>query len=152
LIDKVTRRLAAAKFHTAVASIMSFVSFLEDPETAPEDMDREAMKVFLILLSPFAPHLAAELWARMGAGEALESAPWPVASEELIHPPERDFPILVDGKIRDRMQQPANLESEKLESRALQREKIREVVGSRRVDKVIVVPGKLVSVVLAAER
>jgi leucyl-tRNA synthetase len=149
LIHHVTQRLSECKFHTAVAALMKFVRLLEDPETTPEEMDRQAMSAFLILLSPFAPFMARELWSRMAEPRCLASSPWPVASEELIHPPEREYLIFVDGKVRDRMQQPANLEPEKLESRALQRDKIREIVGPRKVEKVMVVPQKLVSIVLA---
>ncbi|MBI4602919.1 MAG: class I tRNA ligase family protein [Planctomycetes bacterium] len=151
MIHRVTERLQAGKPHTAVAALMRFVRFLEDRETAPEDMDRFAMRTFIILLSPFAPFLARELWAAMGETDDLATAPWPVASDELVHPPEREFPIFVDGRLRDRMQQPASLEPEKLESRALQRDRIRELVGSRRVERVVVVPQRLVSIVLATE-
>jgi leucyl-tRNA synthetase len=148
LIHLVTRRVTSGKIHTAIAALMQFVRFLESPETAPEDMDAVAMRTFIILLSPFAPHLAEELWSRMGAGDDLAAEPWPVPSDELIHPPEREFLILVDGRVRDRMQQPSNLESEKLESRALQRDRIREIVGNRKVEKVVVVPQRLVNIVL----
>jgi leucyl-tRNA synthetase len=143
--------LEHGKFHVAVAEFMRFVNFLEDPETTPEDMDRTAMRTFIVLLSTIAPTMARELWSRIGETQEIFSVPWPSASEELIHPPEREFLIYVDGKLRDRMQQPAQLESEKLESRALQRERIREILGSRKVEKIIVVPQKLVSIVLAPE-
>jgi leucyl-tRNA synthetase len=70
--------------------------------------------------------------------------------KKLIHPPEREYLIYVDGKVRDRMVQPSRLEPEKLESRALARDKIREIVGTHKVARVIVVPERLVSIVLAA--
>jgi leucyl-tRNA synthetase len=149
LIHEVTRRLSRWEFHNAVAALMHFVRFLGHPETTPEEMDRQAMETFLVVLSPFAPHLAEELWSRMGHEKPLRSAPWPVASAELVYPPEREFVITVNGKVRDRMQQPANLEPEKLKSRALQRERVRELVGSKDVTKVVVVPQTLVSIVTA---
>jgi len=147
LIHDVTQRLSQWKFHTAVAAIMSFIRFLERHDT-PEDMDRVAMRTFIILLSPFAPYMAEELWSYMDEEQDLSSAPWPIASDELIHPPEREFLILVNGKVRDRMQQPSDLEKEKLESRARERPRIREVIGSRTIKKVVVVPHKLVSIVV----
>jgi leucyl-tRNA synthetase len=147
LIHDVTQRLSEWKFHTAVAAIMSFIRFLERHDT-PEDMDRVAMRTFIVLLSPFAPYMAEELWSYMDEEQDLSSVPWPIASDELIHPPEREFLILVNGKVRDRMQQPSDLESEKLESRACERNRIREVVGSRNIKKVVVVPHKLVSIVV----
>ncbi|HVR72977.1 MAG TPA: class I tRNA ligase family protein [Planctomycetota bacterium] len=152
LIHDVTERLAHGKFHTAFAALSAFVSFLEEEETTPEDMDRYAMRTFILLLSPFAPSLALELWSLMGETEDLAAAAWPMASDELLHPPEREFLILVDGKVKDRMQQPSQLEPEKLESRALQRDAIREIVAARKVKRVVVVPGKLVSIALESER
>ena len=149
LIHQVTERLSQWKVHTAVAAIMDFVRFLESPETVPEDMDRGAMRTFVILLSPLAPIFAEELWRLLGEEAPLESAPWPIASDELIHPPEREFAIVIDGRVRDRMIQPSNLEPEKLESRALDRDRIREVIGIRKVERVVVVPRKLVSISLA---
>jgi leucyl-tRNA synthetase len=149
LIHLVTCRLSQGKIHTAIAALMRFVRFLESPETAPEDMDRVAMRTFTVLLSPFAPHLAEEIWSRMGEEADLASAAWPIPSDELINPPEREFLIQVDGRVRDRMQQPSNLEPEKLESRALQRDRIREIVGNRKVERVVVVPQRLVNLVLA---
>ena len=151
LIHDVTQRLSQWKFHTAVAAIMKFIRFLER-HGAPEDMDRVAMRTFIILLSPFAPFMAEELWSHMEEEEDLPSASWPIASDELIHPPEREFLVLVDGKVRDRMQQPSDLESEKLESRARERSRIREFIGSRNIEKVVVVPQKLVNIVTAKEK
>lgn len=152
LIHDVTERLASGKFHTAFAALSAFVSFLEEAETTPEDMDRYAMRTFILLLSPFAPYLALELWSLMGETDDLGAVPWPIASDELLHPPEREFLILVDGKVKDRMQQPSHLEPEKLESRALQRDAIREIVAARKVKRVVVVPGRLVSIALESER
>jgi leucyl-tRNA synthetase len=151
LIHEVTGRLARWSVHTAVASLMKFVRFLGHPETTPEEMDRNAMETFLVVLSPFAPYLAEELWRRMGKEGPLREAAWPVASDELVHPPEREFPIFLEGKVRDRMLQPTNLEAEKLESRALGRERIRELIGTRKVAKVVVVPGRLVSIALEGQ-
>ena len=119
----------------------------ERDDATPEEMDRNAMETFLVVLCPFAPYLAEELWRRMGHEGPLREAAWPVASDELVHPPEREFPILLEGKVRDRMLQPTNLEAEKLESRALGRERIRELIGTRKVAKVVVVPGRLINLV-----
>ena len=94
------------------------------------------------------PCLAEELWPLVGGEESCEDQAWPVASDELVHPPEREFPILVDGRVRDRMEQESDLKAEKLESRALQRDRIREIVGPRKIQRVVVVPRRLVNIVL----
>jgi leucyl-tRNA synthetase len=153
LIFDVTQRLQRFKFHTAVSAIAKFVNFISSPETTVEEMDRHAIETFLIVLSPFAPFMAQELWERSGKEGDVSSAPWPSFSDELVNPPEREFAILVNGRLRDRMTQPADLEPEKLESRALQRDRIRELVGQGTVRRVVVVPRRLVNVVLdGAER
>ena len=148
LIHEVTRSLAVWNFPRAVAELMKFARFLGHPETTPEEMDRKAMETFLVVLSPFAPFLADEVWSRMGHEKPLATAPWPMASDELVHPPEREYPVFVDGRLRDRMQQPSNLEPTKLESRALDRDRIRGLLGGREVKRVVVVPQGLINIVL----
>jgi len=148
LIHEVTQCLASWRPHSAVAALMKFVRFLSHPDTTIEEMDRNAMETFVVVLSPFAPYLAEELWHRLGHETSIREAPWPVASDELVHPPERNFAILIDGKVRDRMDQPSDLEPENLELRALQRDRIREIIGERKVRRVIVVPHRLVNIVL----
>ncbi len=151
LIHALTERLEAWKFHTAIAALLRFVRLLGSPEVTIEEMDSASLRTFVILLSPFAPQLAQELWGILGQEGEVASQPWPVAIDEHVHPPEREFAILVNGKVRDRMEQPATLKAEKIESNALQREAIRELVGPRKISKVVVVPHRLVSIVLEAE-
>ncbi|MBN1443630.1 MAG: class I tRNA ligase family protein, partial [Planctomycetes bacterium] len=151
MIHAVTGRLRRMKFHTALAAVKEFVSFLRSPETKPEETDRSALEAFTVVLSPFAPYLAQELWERLGKDGSVLEAPWPEYSEELVDPPEREIPIYVDGKLRDRMLQPSDLGPEKLESRALGRDVIRELIGSRKVAKVVAVPKRAVAIVLEAE-
>ena len=94
------------------------------------------------------PCLADELWPIVGGDGALADQVWPAASDELVHPPEHEYPILVDGHVRDRMEAETELKAEKLESRALQRDAIRELLGPRKIQRVVVVPGRLVNIVL----
>jgi len=148
MIYRVTQRLEQMKFHTALAAIREFVNFLSSPETTKEETDRNSLAMFVLVLAPFTPHLAAELWERLGMETPLDEASWPEFSDELVHPPERDFPVLVDGKMVARMMQPSDLEPEKLESRALDFDPVRELIAGRDVARVIVAPGKLVSIVL----
>jgi leucyl-tRNA synthetase len=147
MIYEVANRVRRMRFHTAVASIRKFVNFLCAGETTPEEMNRESIEMFLVVLSPFAPHLAQELWEKIGNEGSVLDAPWPEYSEELVAPAEREVAIFVDGRLIDKMVQPSDLSAEKLESRALQRDRIRRVVGTAPVGKVVAVPGKVVSIV-----
>lgn len=148
LIDAMTCRMERWKFHTAVAALLRFVRYLGSPDTTIEEMDAASLQTFVLLLFPVAPQLAHELWVEVGQTSDVEKQEWPQASEELVRPPEKEFLILVNGKVRDRMTEEADAKAEKLESHALQRETIRELVGPRKISRVVVVPHRLVNIVL----
>lgn len=148
LVYDVSRRLKDLKFHTAVSAIREFLNFIADPDTTLEEVDRDALETFLVVLKPFAPHLAAELWCRLDNAEALEDAGWPEYSTELVEPVEREHAVFVDGRMIDRMTESIELEAKKLESRALGLDSVRDYIGSRKVSRVEVVPGRLIWICL----
>ncbi len=99
------------------------------------------------LLSPFAPHIACELWSALGYDASLPLQPWPafdpvVAAEEAL-----EIPVQVNGKIRERLTVPVGTDQATLERLALDSDAVRRAIGSATVRKVIVVPGKLVNIV-----
>ena len=151
MIYRVADRLRRFKFHTALSSIREFVKFLVHPETTDEEMDRSALQSFAIVLSPFAPHLAQELWERLGKEGSVHEAAWPEYSQELLTSPQAEVMIWIDGRVRDRMTQPVDLPAARLESLALERENVRRIIGAGRIERVIAIPGRLVSIALARE-
>ncbi|HLU48038.1 MAG TPA: class I tRNA ligase family protein, partial [Planctomycetota bacterium] len=150
LIQKVTDRLRRMRFHTALSAIDEFVRFLRC-ETTEEEVDRSALETFAIVLSPFAPYLAQELWSMLGHKDSVAEAKWPEPSAELLASAEREIPVWVDGRVRDRMPRPADEPAEALEADALARDAVRRVLGGRAVERVIAVPGRFVSIVGRAE-
>ena len=152
LIYDVSRRLQAFKFHTAVSAIREFVNFLAAEGTTLEEVDKSTLDTFLVVLKPFAPHLACELWERLDNAEAIDAAPWPEYSKELVEPTEREHAVFVNGELIDRLTESMDLGAKKLESRALSLDSVREFIGRRKVGRVEVVPGRLIWICLGKKK
>lgn len=152
LIFDVSKRLEELKFHTAISALREFVNFLASPKTTLEEVDTSTLKTFLVVLKPFAPHLAFELWERMGNEDTIDDSPWPEYSKELVEPPEREHAVFVNGQMVDRLTESVELDPKKLESRALALESVREFIGRRKVGRVEVVPGRLIWICLGKNK
>jgi len=112
------------------------------------------LRDFLILLQPFAPHIAEELWSKLHsqfalAPEALVYAPWPKFDPALLVEDTLEIPVQVNGKLRDVIRVPAIATQQEIEAAALKAEKAQQFINGKAVKKVIVVPKKLVNVVVA---
>ena len=110
---------------------------------------REALESLVLMLAPFSPHIAEEMWQKLGhEGGLLKSARWPRADSELARRDELEIPIQVNGKLRSRLLASPDVTEEQLRSAALNDEKVRHLIDGREVVKVIVVPQRLVNVVV----
>lgn len=143
-IAAVTRDLEGLSFNTSIARMMEFVNFFNKEEVRP----KAVMEQFLLLLSPLAPHIAEELWQLLGHSKSLAYEPWPVHDEALVKEALVEVPIQVNGKIKARLQAPADLDAAGLESLARSDAKLSEWTGGKNIVKVIVVPGRLVNFVV----
>jgi leucyl-tRNA synthetase len=144
-IQKVTEDLDGMRFNTAIAALMEFSNHLTRLETRP----RGVLEKFMLLLSPFAPHLAEELWATLGHRETLAYETWPSYDEALTRAEQIEVPVQVNGKLRSKVTVPADVDDETLKARALADERIRALIEGKQLRKVIVVPKKLVNIVVA---
>jgi len=144
-IRKVTEDLDHLRFNTAISAMMVFVNEANNWERLPATV----MKTFLILLQPFAPHLAEELWEKFQPASELPLPyqPWPSWDESLLVEDEVEIPVQVNGKLRDRITVPASAPAEELEKLALASEKVQAAIAGKQVMKVIVPKGKLVNIV-----
>jgi leucyl-tRNA synthetase len=143
-IQKVTDDLDGMRFNTAIAAMMEFSNHLTRLEVRP----RAVLEPFVLLLSPFAPHLAEELWRALGHSQTLAYEPWPKYDPVLAKADEIVVAVQVNGKLRSRVTVPADIDDAGLKEAALADERIREVLASKQVRKVFVVPRKLVNVVV----
>ena len=147
-IKKVTEDIESLSFNTAISQMMIFVNAFTNAETIP----LPAMRTFLVLLSPFAPHLSSELWEKLNikfqdAGDITEQK-WPAYDERLLLEDELEIVIQINGKVRDRMKMSVLANEEEMKTAALANRRIQELTSGRTIHKVIVVPKKLVNVVI----
>jgi leucyl-tRNA synthetase len=157
-IAKITRDFDGLHLNTSVAALMELfnqiVDFNADPAKASEEdvfAMREALESLVIMLTPFAPHVAEEMWEGLGhAGGLLsEAAPrWPVADPELARREELEIPIQVNGKLRSRVIAAPDVSEEDLRAFALADERVQALIDGHEVLKVIVVPRRLVNIVI----
>ncbi len=143
-IKKVTEDLESLKFHTGISALMIFVNDVMKLETR----SRKTMETFILLLAPFAPHIAEELWQRLGHKKSLVYESWPAYDEQYLKESEVEIVIQVVDKIRSRMTVPKGLEEGKLKEKVLADENVRKWLDGKQVRKFIVVPDRLVNIIV----
>ena len=132
-------------FNTAIAAVMELVNQISK---APDDpAARFAAETAVSLIQPYAPHVAEELWQRLG-NERLWEQPWPVADPALLERETVEVVVQVNGKLRDRLQVPASIAEAELVELARSSERVRAHLDGGEIRKTIVVPGKLVNFVV----
>ena len=142
-IKHVGERIEAMKFNTAVAALMTLANHL----ASLKNVRQEYWEKFLLLLSPFAPHVAEELWQMLGHARMLAYEPWPAFDPDVVREEEIEMPVQVDGKIRSRIRVGADWGREEIERAAMEDERVQRHLAGRQVRKLIVVSGRLVSIV-----
>ncbi len=148
-IKKVTEDLDGLRFNTAISALMVFINEATTWETKPSSVLRD----FLILLQPFAPHVAEELWVKLHAtrgpqhATSLSYAAWPKFDPALLVEDTLEIPVQVNGKLRDVIKVAATASQADLERVALASEKVRPFLEGKTIRKVIVLPKRLVNIV-----
>jgi leucyl-tRNA synthetase len=141
-------------FNTCIAAIMELLNVLYGAEEAitqkvvPAPFLADVQRSLVLLLAPFAPYLAHELWEMLGETGSLLKAPWPKYEPELAKEEEIEIPVQVNGKLRGRVTVPADSTEEFVIARALADEKVRAAIAGKQVVKKIYVPGKMVNLVV----
>ncbi|MCL6431559.1 MAG: leucine--tRNA ligase [Anaerolineae bacterium] len=149
-IATVQADIEALHFHTAIAAIMSYSNWLtQNRARLPEAAWREAVRTLLLLLAPLAPHIAEELWERLGEPYSIHQQPWPSYDPQLLEQRTVTLVIQVDGKVRDRVEVPAGLDAAQAREVALGRPRIARILDGRKLRDVIYVPDRLVNLVTA---
>jgi leucyl-tRNA synthetase len=143
-VKKVTSDIEGLRFNTAISQLMVFVNEAYKQEQLP----KKAMEAFVLMLSPLAPHLAEELWERLGHRETVAYEPWPTYEESLTVEDEVEIVIQINGKMREKLVVPVQISKEDLEKQALSLERIQDQIAGKTIRKVIAVPGKLVNIVV----
>ena len=142
-IKKLTEDIEQIKLNTAIAALFDFVNFMTPRDRRP----RSVIEPFVLILSPFAPHLAEELWARLGHTETLAYEPWPKFDEALTKEEEVEIAVQVNGKVKARILVAAETDDRTIERAALDDEKVKGALDGKNIRKLIVVKGRLVNIV-----
>jgi leucyl-tRNA synthetase len=138
-------------FNTAISALMELVNELASYEPSNEDEEtvlRFAIEKTLILLSPFAPHIAEELWEAIGNKPSIFEQRWPEWDEDMAKEEKVELVIQINGKLRSKVVIPHGMSEEEIKKIAIEEEKIKNLIANKTVKKVIVVKGKLVNIVV----
>lgn len=148
-IKKVTEDVGTRyNFNTAISAIMELVNAVQSyPQTADRGTLADAIEHIVLLLAPFTPHIAEELWQQIGHRDSVHEQAWPTFDEAALALDEVELAVQVNGKVRDKLTVPAGADNKEVEEMALARSKVQQQLNGKTVHKVIVVPKKLVNIV-----
>ncbi|AEX84807.1 leucyl-tRNA synthetase [Marinitoga piezophila KA3] len=155
MIKKITNDIEKNfQFNTAISGMMELINELNaylnsvPQEKWNKDLLKELSEDFVILISPFAPHLAEELWEMMGHEDFVLNAQWPTVDEEALKVDEIEIVIQINGKVRDKMIVDASASEDEIKEKAFELDKIKKYVENAEIKKVILVKGKLLNIVV----
>ncbi|OGZ19043.1 MAG: leucine--tRNA ligase [Candidatus Nealsonbacteria bacterium RBG_13_42_11] len=145
LNKKIDEDLEAIKFNTIISSFMEFVNLSQDNK---KEVGRETIEKFLILLSPFAPHIAEELWSQLGHKKSIFFGKWPKPDSKLIKEKTITLIIQINGKVRDKIEVAADISEDEAQRLTISRENVKKWTQGKEIKKIIFVPNKLINIVV----
>ncbi len=143
-IEKVTEDIEALRMNTAIAALMELTNAAYKWERVPA----EIVEKLALLLAPFAPHIAEEIWSLLGHAESLAYAPWPEADPALLESDTLEIPVQVNGKMRGRVTVPADADQDTVVAIARGDDNVRRYLDGQNVRRAIYVPGRILNFVV----
>ena len=143
-ILEVGERIDQMRFNTAVSSLMTFVNYLSGKEKIAPELYSNLIR----LLCPFAPHLAEEMWARLGYDTLVVTEAWPFGDAKLAEDNTVIYAVQICGKVRGTVEMPKDASREDVEKAALALENVQKQIADKEIKKIIVVPNKIVNLVV----
>lgn len=143
-VKKVTEDFTEIRFNTGISQLMVFVNEANKQEVLPKEM----AEGFVKLLSPIAPHIAEEIWQKLGYDESIAYAAWPTYDETLLVENEIEVVVQINGKVKAKLIVAKTASKDELEAAAKADDKVQEAIGDKTIRKIIAVPGKLVNIVV----
>ncbi|MBN1795940.1 MAG: leucine--tRNA ligase [Sedimentisphaerales bacterium] len=143
-VKKVTNDIESFGFNTAISQMMICLNHLIKQKTLPKQL----IEKLILILSPFAPHIAEELWHRMRHNDTLAYEAWPEYDEQLTKEKEIELAVQVNGKIKDKIIVSAEAGDEQIKEKAMAGEKVQQALGGKQPKKVIVIKSRLVNIVV----
>jgi leucyl-tRNA synthetase len=143
-IKKVGEDIEALRLNTAISSMMILSNHLSSIKQPP----RDAVERLVLCLSPFAPHIAEEIWSSLGHGASIAQSPWPDYDPSLCEDALVEMAVQVNGKVRGRVTIAKDAETKVVETAALADAGVQRFIGERSVKKTIYVPGKILNIII----
>lgn len=143
-IRKISEDIATLNFNTAISQMMIFVNEFLNLEVKP----RHGIETFVLLLSPFAPHIAEELWSKLGHTESLAYESWPSYDESKTTTDTIEMVVQVNGKVRSKFPVALDVDDESLRKLVMDDENVKKYIAGKSIDRIVVVKNRLVSVVV----
>ncbi|WP_099301564.1 leucine--tRNA ligase [Bacillus sp. Marseille-P3800] len=143
-VKKVTEDFTEIRFNTGISQLMVFVNEANKQDILPKKL----AEGFVKLLSPIAPHIAEEIWQKLGHSESIAYAEWPMYDESLLVENEIEVVVQINGKVKAKLVVAKTASKDELEAAAKADAKVQEAIGDKTIRKIIAVPGKLVNIVV----
>jgi leucyl-tRNA synthetase len=151
-IAKVTTDIEGFRWNTMIAALMEYTNYLTKRRESGEEVDgaawSEAMESLTLLLAPSVPHIAEELWERLGKPYSVHTHAWPHADPALAADDEVEIAVQVNGKVRDRLRLPVDASEESAREQALASASVQQHTGSKEIARVIYVPNRLLNIIV----
>jgi leucyl-tRNA synthetase len=144
LIDKVTRDMDSLSFNTSISAMMIAVNDL----TGLKEIHINSLKAFTIILSPFAPHLAEEMWELLGVETSISREPFPICNNEYLQEDSIKYPVQFNGKTRFFIEVRFDMKAKEIEQEVLNHEKTQNYIQGKSIKKIIIVPKRIVNLVI----
>ena len=144
LIDKVTRDMDSLSFNTSISAMMIAVNDL----TGLKEIHTNSLKAFTIILSPFAPHLAEEMWELLGGETSMSREPFPICNNEYLQEDLIKYPVQFNGKTRFFIEVRFDMKAKEIEQEVLNHEKTQNYIQGKSIKKIIIVPKRIVNLVI----
>jgi len=145
-IKKVGDDIETFDFNTAISAMMIFVNHISRGGSRTACTPKSVIEKFVLILAPFAPHIAEELWEKLGHKDTVVYEPWPEYDKELIKEKEIELAVQVNGRIKDRIVVAAEADEEQIKSEALVSAKVKAAMAGKEAKKIIVVKPRIVSI------
>ncbi len=145
LNKRINEELGAMKFNTIIAGFMELINLIQ---ARPENVGKDAIERIIIMLAPFAPHIAEELWQKLGHKESVFLERWPQYSEKLIKSDTITLIIQINGKVRDSIEVKAGISQNEARELTLGQKKVKNYILDKEIKRVIFVPNKLINIVV----
>ena len=142
-IKKVTEDTAAFRFNTAISTVMECLNVFEKERI----ISRQSLEKFILLISPYAPHVCEELWEQLGHADGISQASWPIADEQYLEEQNIVIPVQVNGKVRAEISVTRDAMQADVEKMAMAQENVTKFIDGKELRKIIYVPNKLLNIV-----